>query len=142
VRDRNPFKDLRVRLAVYQAIDIETIVAKVLRGQARPAGSHLSALWTAMCPNWRSACRTTPRQRAGAGRSRYPHGFSVTLDCVNVTFHAAVCRAIASILAQVSIGLTFQPSPSASFFSKLTQATAGFFHRAPEFSPTTTNGAQ
>jgi peptide/nickel transport system substrate-binding protein len=43
-RGRNPFKDLRVRRAVYHAIDIDTIVAKVLRGQATATGSFVSAL--------------------------------------------------------------------------------------------------
>jgi peptide/nickel transport system substrate-binding protein len=128
VRDRNPFKDLRVRRAVYQAIDIETIVAKVLRGQARPAGSHLSALVDGHVPELEKRLPYDPaaarRLLAEAG---YPNGFSVTLDCVNVTFRAAVCQAIASMLAQVSIRVTFQPSPSALFFPKLTQATASFF---------------
>ena len=44
VKGKNPFKDLRVRKAIYQAIDIDTIVAKVLRGQATPTGSHVSQL--------------------------------------------------------------------------------------------------
>jgi peptide/nickel transport system substrate-binding protein len=57
----------------------------------------------------------------------YPNGFGVTLDCVNVTYRAAVCQAIAAMLAQVGIRVTFQPSPSATFFPKLTQATTSFF---------------
>ena len=40
----NPFKDLRVRRAISQAIDINLIIQKVLRGQAVPAGAHLSKL--------------------------------------------------------------------------------------------------
>ncbi|TMG91082.1 MAG: ABC transporter substrate-binding protein, partial [Betaproteobacteria bacterium] len=43
-KGRNPFKDLRVRRAVYQAIDIDAIVSKVLRGQATATGSHFSRL--------------------------------------------------------------------------------------------------
>ena len=44
VKGRNPFKDLRVRRAVAHAIDVDTIVAKVLRGQAKPTGSFISPL--------------------------------------------------------------------------------------------------
>ena len=51
----------------------------------------------------------------------------MTLDCVNATFRAAVCQAIAGMLAQVGIRATFQPWPTATFFPRLTQATASFF---------------
>src|SRR5690606_3898039 len=37
VEGRNPFRDRRVRLAMYQAIDIDTIVRRIMRGAARPA---------------------------------------------------------------------------------------------------------
>jgi peptide/nickel transport system substrate-binding protein len=128
LRDRNPFKDLRVRRAVYQAIDIDAIIAKVLRGQARPAGSHLSARVDGHVAELEKRLPYDPaaarRLLAEAG---YADGFSVTLDCVNVTYRAAVCQAIASMLAQVNIRVTFQPSPSALFFPKLTQATTSFF---------------
>ncbi len=38
VKGRNPFKDARVRRAFYQAIDIETIKTKVMRGMASSDG--------------------------------------------------------------------------------------------------------
>jgi peptide/nickel transport system substrate-binding protein len=128
VRDRNPFKDLRVRRAVYQAIDVDTIIAKVLRGQARATGAHLSPLVDGHVPELETRLPYDPAAaRKLLTEAGYPNGFSVTLDCVNVTFRAAVCQAIAAMLAQVNIRVTFQPSPSALFFPKLTQATASFF---------------
>jgi peptide/nickel transport system substrate-binding protein len=135
-RGRNPFKDLRVRRAVYHAIDIDTIVAKVLRGQATATGSFVSALVGGYVP---ALDRRLPYEPAAARallrEAGYPNGFSVQLDCVNVTFRAAVCQAIAAMLAQVGIRATFQPSPSALFFPKLTQATSSFFEFG--WSPTT-----
>ncbi|HEX7272488.1 MAG TPA: ABC transporter substrate-binding protein, partial [Casimicrobiaceae bacterium] len=65
--------------------------------------------------------------RALLKEAGYPDGFSVTLDCVNVAFRAAVCQAIAGMLAQVGIKTTFQVWPTATFFPKLTQATTSFF---------------
>ena len=38
IKGRNPFADRRVRQAVYQAIDEETIVDKVMSGLAIPRG--------------------------------------------------------------------------------------------------------
>jgi len=39
VKGRNPFKDLRVRQALYHAIDIETIRSRLMNGQAIPTGA-------------------------------------------------------------------------------------------------------
>ena len=136
VKGRNPFKDLRVRKAVYQAIDIDSIVAKVLRGQATPTGSFVSHLVTGYLPELDRRLPYDPAAaRALLKEAGYANGFSVTLDCVNVTFRAAVCQAITAMLAQVGIRATFQPSPSALFFPKLTQATSSFFEFG--WSPTT-----
>jgi len=63
------------------------------------------------------------KARALLKEAGYANGFAVTLDCVNVTYRAAVCQAIAAMLTQVGIRVTFQPSPSSLFFPKLTQAT-------------------
>jgi peptide/nickel transport system substrate-binding protein len=128
VKGKNPFKDLRVRRAVYQAIDIDAIVSKVLRGQATPAGSYVSKLIDGYVPALEKRLPYDPAAaRALLKEAGYPDGFSVTLDCVNVAYRAAVCQAIAGMLAQVGIKTTFQIWPTATFFPKLTQATTSFF---------------
>ena len=128
VKGRNPFKDVRVRRAVYQAIDVDTIIGKVLRGQATPTGSPVSRLLDGYVPELEKRLPYDPAAaQAALKEAGYPGGFSVTLDCVNVTYRAAVCQAIATMLAQVGIRVTFQPSPTATFFPKLTQATTSFF---------------
>jgi peptide/nickel transport system substrate-binding protein len=128
LRGRNPFRDRRVRRAVYQAIDIDLIVSKVLRGQAVATGSHLSPLVDGHVPALEQRLPYDPNAaRALMRDAGYAHGFRVTLDCVNVTYRAAVCQAIAAMLAQIGIRASFQPSPSAQFFPKLTQATTSFF---------------
>lgn len=128
IKGRNPFRDLRVRKAVYHAIDIDSIVAKVLRGQAMPTGSFVSPLVDGYRPELDRRLPYDPATaRALLKDAGYPNGFSVQLDCVNVTFRAAVCQAITAMLAQVGIRAAFQPAPSSLFFPKLTQATTSFF---------------
>jgi peptide/nickel transport system substrate-binding protein len=128
VKGRNPFKDLRVRRAVYQAIDVDAIVSKVLRGQATATGTYLSTLVEG---SPKDLDRRLPYDPAAARKllkeAGYPEGFSITLDCVNAAYRAAVCQAVTSMLAQVGIKATFQPWPTATFFPKLTQATTSFF---------------
>ena len=38
VKGKNPFKDVRVRKALYQAIDIQTLKTKLMQGQSYPTG--------------------------------------------------------------------------------------------------------
>ena len=128
IKGRNPFKDVRVRRAVYHAIDVDTIIAKVLRGQAVPAGTHVSPLVDGYVTALDKRLRHNPAMaRTLLKEAGYPQGFEVTLDCVNVTYRAAVCQALSAMLAQVGIRVSFQPSPSSIFFPKLTQATTSFF---------------
>ena len=44
VKGKNPFKDVRVRKAFYQAIDIEAITDKVMRGMSAPSALMISPL--------------------------------------------------------------------------------------------------
>ena len=39
VKGKNPFKDVRVRRAFFQAIDVETIKSRVMRGAASPTAA-------------------------------------------------------------------------------------------------------
>ena len=124
----NPFRDLRVRQAVAHAINVPLIIEKVLRGQGTPIGMHLSPLVDGVPTELdRPMAHDLQRARALLREAGYPNGFSVQLDCVNVTFRAAVCQSIAAMLAQVGIKVSFQPHPAATFFPRLTQATTGFF---------------
>ena len=128
VKGRNPFKDRRVRRAVYAAIDIDTIVAKVLRGQATVTGSYVSPRVDGYRPEFDRRLGYDPAAaRALLKEAGYADGFAVTLDCVNVAWRAAVCHAIAGMLAQVGIRTTFQPWPTATFFPRITQATTSFY---------------
>jgi peptide/nickel transport system substrate-binding protein len=128
IKGKNPFKDLRVRRAIYQAIDVDAIVAKVLRGQATPTGSHLSRLVDGYVPALDKRLPYDPAAaRALLKEAGYGDGFGVTLDCVNIAFRAAVCQAVAGMLAQVGIRVSFQPFATPQFFPKLTQGNTSFF---------------
>ena len=127
VKDRNPFKDKRVRLAVAHALNIDLIIDKVLRGQATPTGSFISPLVDGHLPE---LDKRIPFDQAKARQllkqAGYPNGFGVTLDCVNVAYREAVCQAATAMLAQVGIRVNLRASPTNQFFPKLSQATASF----------------
>jgi peptide/nickel transport system substrate-binding protein len=141
VKGRNPFKDLRVRRAVYHAINVDLIVQKVLRGQGTPTGLLLSP---AVAGPEVGPDKRLPHDPALARKllaeAGYPNGFSVTLDCVNIAWRENVCQAATAMLTQVGIRTTLRSSPTNQFFPKLSQATAGFieYGYTPQPDPWTT----
>jgi peptide/nickel transport system substrate-binding protein len=127
VKGRNPFKDLRVRRAVYHAINVELITKKVLRGQGVPTGQFLSSKVDGSPPELDKRLPFDPaKARALLAEAGYGGGFSITLDCVNVPWREAVCQAMTAMLTQVGIRTTLRSSPTNQFFPKLTGATASF----------------
>ena len=124
-KGRNPFKDLRVRRAVYHAINVELIVQKVLRGHGAPTGAFLSPRVDGSPAELDQRLPFDPaRARALLAEAGYPNGFTVTLDCVNVAWREAVCQAAAAMLTQVGIRTTLRSSPTNQFFPKLSQGSA------------------
>ena len=121
--DKNPFKDLRVRRALYQAIDIETLRIKLMNGQAAPTGvmapSPLAAFndpaLEARLPYDLAAAK---RLMAEAG---YADGFEVTIDCPNNRYvnDEEICIALASMWAQLKVKLKVNAQPRTLYFPKL-----------------------
>ena len=87
VKDKNPFKDIRVRRAVAHALNIDLIVQKVLRGQGTPTGSLVSPPSTATT---RTLDKRLPFDPATAHRRCWPRPATPT---------ASASRSIASTSA-------------------------------------------
>ena len=106
IKGKNPLKDVRVRRALYQAIDIETIRSKVMRGAAQPAGLPVApgvrgydAELDKRLPYDPAAAR---KLLAEAG---YPDGFDLTLNCPNDRYvnDAEICQAVTAMWTKVGV---------------------------------------
>ena len=128
VKGKNPFKDVRVRKAFYQAIDIEAIRRQVMRGAATPAASLISPLFFPQI----SQIQRHPFDLAAANRlldeAGYPRQggangvrFEVDLDCPNDRYvnDGPICQAVTAMLARVGIKINLQAVPRAQFFAKI-----------------------
>ncbi|MET0517893.1 MAG: ABC transporter substrate-binding protein [Burkholderiaceae bacterium] len=125
VKGRNPFKDVRVRRALYQAIDIETIKSKLMNGQSAPTGAVVPSpqgdygdpAIEARLPYDLAAAR---KMLAEAG---YPAGFEFTLDCTNNRYvnDERICVALASQWAKLGLKTRVNAQPKAIIFPKLEQ---------------------
>jgi peptide/nickel transport system substrate-binding protein len=130
VKGKNPFKDLRVRQAVYHAIDIEAIKSKVMRGLSVPTGLMLAP----QVDGYDKALdKRLPVDRAKAKKllaeAGYPDGFEVTLDCPNNRYinDEQICQAVVSMLAQIGIQAKLNAMPRATYLPKIQKNDTSFY---------------
>jgi peptide/nickel transport system substrate-binding protein len=122
VKGRNPFQDVRVRRAVYQAIDVAAIQRSVMRGQSRPTG----LLWGPGVNGFREEDdRRLPLDPEASRRllaeAGYPNGFGVTLDCPNDRYvnDEGICTAVVAMLARIGVHVTLAAQTRARFFAEV-----------------------
>ena len=122
VRGRNPFRDLRVRQALYHAIDIAAIQRITMRGQSLPTGTLFPEQVQGFA---REEDVRLPydqaRARALLAEAGYPNGFGVTLDCPNNRYinDEQICQAVAAMWARVGVRTTLKSQPLAPFFAQI-----------------------
>ena len=121
--DRNPFKDVRVRRALYQAIDIETLKTKLMNGQSAPTGSPTpSPLGSFEDPQIESRLPfDVARARSLMAEAGFADGFEVTLDCPNNRYinDEKICLALAGMWAQLKVKVRVNAMPRATYFPKV-----------------------
>jgi peptide/nickel transport system substrate-binding protein len=101
VRGRNPFKDRRVRQAIYQAIDIERLIRDVQKGYGVPAGMPIGPWINGYAPDLDQRLPYDPEKaRALLAEAGYPDGFSVQMDS---TYRLPDSEAVTAMLGQVGI---------------------------------------
>ncbi len=123
VKGKNPFKDIRVRRAMYQAIDIETIRSKLMNGLSIPSG--------ALTPSPLGAYNDAELEkrlpfdvraaRALLAEAGYGDGFEFTLDCPNNRYinDEEICIALAGMWAQLKIKVRVNAMPRTTYFPKI-----------------------
>ena len=124
VKGRNPFKDVRVRRALYQAIDVQALQSQVMRGLSQPTGAMVptaSQSFPGLEP--RVAPYDPGAARKLLAEAGYPEGFELVLDCPNNRYvnDERICVAIAAMFARVGVKVRVNSMPRAQFFQKVDQ---------------------
>ncbi|MGE0724705.1 MAG: ABC transporter substrate-binding protein [Alphaproteobacteria bacterium] len=119
---KNPFKDVRVRRAFYQAIDINAIHRVIMRGASTPTGLMIAPGITGFAKDLNDRYPFDPegakKLLADAG---YAQGFTVTLDCPNDRYvnDEAICQAIVPMLARVGVTVKLNAQTKSKHFDKI-----------------------
>ncbi|MFD1253125.1 Periplasmic dipeptide transport protein precursor [Devosia equisanguinis] len=105
VEGENPFKDQRVREAVYRAIDIDLINQRIMRGQATAAALMVAPGVNGFTDEIERYAYDPEKSKALLAEAGYPDGFKLTFQCSNDMYlnDEAICLAISSMLARVGI---------------------------------------
>ena len=130
VKGKNPFKDKRVRQAFYQAIDIETIKSRVMRGASAPAALMIGPGIKGFVPELNKRLPYDPeaakKLMAEAG---YPNGFEVGMNCPNDRYvnDGEICQAVAANLARIGVKVNLQTETKVTYFPKILSRNTSFY---------------
>ncbi|MBI3148507.1 MAG: ABC transporter substrate-binding protein [Betaproteobacteria bacterium] len=130
VKGKNPFKDVRVRRAFYQAIDIETIKSRVMRGASAPTALMIAPGIRGFLPEMN---KRLPFDQAAAKKllaeAGYPEGFEVAMNCPNDRYvnDGEICQAVAANLARIGVKINLQAEGKATYFPKILRRDTSFY---------------
>ena len=121
-KGKNPFKDRRVRLALYQAVDVNALKSQVMRGLSIPTGIPLPSPKGAGVPD--SLEKRYPYDPAAAKKllaeAGYPNGFGFTMHCPNDRYvnDEKICIALAGMWAKIGVNVRVETMPKTQYFQK------------------------
>jgi len=130
IEGSNPLADVRVRRAMYQALDMDAIQSRIMRDRSAPAGMLIAPgingydeALDARLPF------DTDASRALLAEAGYRDGFSIRLDCPNNRYvnDEAVCQAVVGMLARIGIDVSLESIPKTLHFPKLERRETDFY---------------
>ena len=130
VKGKNPLKDLKVRMALYQAIDINSINRVTMRGLSQPTGAMVApqvAGWTeAVHKRHPFDPEASKKLLAEAG---YKDGFEVDFACPNNRYinDEEICQAVTAMWARVGVKAKLRTLPLVTYFPMIQRYEASIY---------------
>lgn len=130
VKGKNPLKDVRVRKALYQAIDANTISRVTMRGLGQPTGALVApqvAGWTeAVHKRFPFDVEAARKLLAEAG---YPNGFEVDFACPNNRYinDEQICQAVTAMWARIGVRAKLRTMPLVTYFPMIQRHEASIY---------------
>jgi len=120
MREPNPFLDLRVRQAVFHAIDMDLIASRVMSGVSTPAPQFYAPFNEGFDPTLERLPYDPERARQLLAEAGYADGFAVRFDAPNDRYlnDALIAQAIGGMLRDVGLDVEVNAVPRAVFFGE------------------------
>jgi peptide/nickel transport system substrate-binding protein len=117
--EKNPVSDVRVRKAIYHAIDIDYLIEEKLNGFGGAASQFVSPLIFGYNPNIKRAPYDINLARKYLNDSGYENGFKIDIDCTDSNSSQEFFIAIAEMLEEINITVNLNPLPGSELYHKL-----------------------
>ena len=130
IKGKNPLKDVRVRKALYQAIDSDSLHKVTMRGLSQPTGTLVAPQvngWT------EGVHKRMPYDLEGAKRllaeAGYPQGFEVDFACPNNRYinDEEICQAVTAMWAKVGVKAKLRTQPLVTYFPMIQRYEASIY---------------
>jgi peptide/nickel transport system substrate-binding protein len=122
IKGKNPFQDIRVREALYRAIDVDAIKRAVMRGLSAPTGTMIAPQVHGWAESVHKRVPYDPeKSRALLKEAGYDGTLNFTLDCPNNRYinDEAICQAVVGMWAKVGVKATMNAMPRSTYFPKV-----------------------
>jgi peptide/nickel transport system substrate-binding protein len=130
VKGKNPFKDRRVRLAFYQAIDVNAIEKAVMRGASTPTALMIAPATKGFPADLNKRLPYDPEaSKKLLAEAGYPQGFEVGMNCPNDRYvnDEEICKAVAAMLARIGIKINLMAETKGTYFPKILSRNTSFY---------------
>ncbi|HIC95431.1 TPA: ABC transporter substrate-binding protein [Candidatus Bipolaricaulota bacterium] len=125
-----PGSDIRVRRAIYMAIDVEELIETIMFGHATPAAQINDPPTLGYNPEIKRLPYDPEEAKRLLAEAGYPDGFDITLKCPTDRYvmDEETAEAVAKYLAKVGIRVELDCKPKAVFFPEVRAREVDFYY--------------
>lgn len=130
IKGKNPLKDVKVRRALYQAIDSDALHKVTMRGLSQPTGTLVAP----QVAGWTEAVhKRLPFDQEAAKKllaeAGYPQGFEVDFACPNNRYinDEEICQAVTAMWARVGVKAKLRTLPLVTYFPMIQRYEASIY---------------
>lgn len=127
--DRNPFRDARVRRALFMAVDRVAEVDRVMEGVGLPTLQFMPPGTYGYTPDLQPGPADLPAARRLLAEAGYPQGFRVQLNGSNDRYpnDTRILQALAQMWSRLGLSVTVEAQPYSVFISRSTRREFSLF---------------
>ena len=130
IKGKNPLKDVKVRRALYQAIDSDALHRVTMRGLSQPTGTIVAP----QVAGWTEAVhKRMPYDPEGARKllaeAGYPQGFEVDFACPNNRYinDEEICQAVTAMWSRIGVRAKLRTLPLVTYFPMIQRHEASIY---------------